>query len=101
MTADSNSHIAWQRAQVRKNRAALKQLEATRFGGAPIPTFNRKTEKAISELKCKIMEAERCIADYERRTKRPLATDGRSLASVSWSHWDANVGGAPPHRRRA
>jgi hypothetical protein len=45
------------------------------------------------------VEAERCIADYERRTKRPLATDGRSLASVSWSHWDAN--GTSPQRRRA
>jgi hypothetical protein len=101
MTADSNSHIAWQRAQVRKHRAALKQLEIARFGGASIPTFNRETEQAISELKRKIMEAERCIADYERRTKRPLATDRGSLASVSWSHWDANVGGTPPQRRRA
>ncbi|MDI4233813.1 hypothetical protein AAFX91_31980 [Bradyrhizobium sp. 31Argb] len=99
MTADSDSHIAWQRAQVRKQRAALKELEIARFGGAPIPTFNRKTEQAISELKRKILEAERCIADYERRTKRPLATDGRSLASVSWSNWDANVGGTPQRRR--
>jgi hypothetical protein len=35
------------------------------------------------------VESERCIAAHERRTKRPLATDLQSLASVSWSSWNA------------
>jgi len=34
----------------------------------------------------------RCIAAHERQTKRPLATDLRSLAQVSWGSWDANGG---------
>ena len=37
----------------------------------------------------KIAESLRCIAAHERRTKRPLATDLRSLAQVSWASWDA------------
>jgi hypothetical protein len=39
-------------------------------------------------LKRKIAESERCIAAHERRTKRPVATDLQSLASVSWSSWN-------------
>ncbi len=30
MVADSNSQIAWHRAQIRKHRAALKQIETAR-----------------------------------------------------------------------
>jgi hypothetical protein len=45
-------------------------------------------QKALTNLKRKIAESQRCIAAHERRTKRPLATDLRSLAQVSWSSWD-------------
>ena len=101
MTADSNSHIAWQRVQLKRNRAALKKLEFARFRTGQFAAADRRTEKAMAELKRKIADAERCIADHERRTRRPLATDLRSLASVSWGSWDANGAGAPPPRRRA
>jgi hypothetical protein len=46
-------------------------------------------QKNIAILKRKIAESERCIAAHERRTKRPVATDLQSLASVSWSSWNA------------
>jgi hypothetical protein len=55
-----------------------------------------ETQKAIAELKRKIAESERCIATYERRTKRPLATDLQSLASVSWSIWNTRGKGGSP-----
>ncbi len=89
MTADSDSHIAWQRVQLKKNRAALKGLETARFRVGQMTGSSRQTEKAVAELKRKIAESERCIADYERRTRRPLATDLRSLTSMSWSNWTA------------
>jgi hypothetical protein len=101
MTADSNSHIAWQRVQLKRNRAALKELEFARFRTGHMAASADKTERAIAELKQKITESERCIADHERRTRRPLATDLRSLASVSWSSWDANFVRAAPQRQRA
>ena len=52
-----------------------------------------QTQKTIAALKRKIAESERHIAAHERRTKRPVATDLQSLASVSWSSWNT------PHRR--
>jgi hypothetical protein len=90
MTADSNSHIAWQRVQLKKNRAALKALEIAQFSTGHIAGSNQKAQMAIADLKLKITESERCIADYERRTRRPLATDLRSLATVSWGSWNGN-----------
>jgi len=98
MTADSNSHIAWQRVQLKKHRAALKALDVAQFNGSG---SNRQVRRTIAELQRKIAEAVRCIADYERRTRRPLGTDLGSLSSVSWSHWNANAVSAPSPRRRA
>jgi hypothetical protein len=91
MIADSNSHIAWQRVQLRKNREALKALEIARFRTGQIAGAAHTAQRAISNLKRKIAESERCIAAYERRTKRPLATDLQSLAQVRWAVWNANV----------
>lgn len=88
MTADSHSDIAWHRVQLRKNRDAVKALEIARFRTGDIAGSSGQTQKAIAILKRKISESERCIAAHERLTKRPLATDLRSLASVSWSSWD-------------
>jgi hypothetical protein len=91
MIADSNSNIAWHRVQLRKNREALKALEIARFRiGAMTGPAGHAQHKALVALKRKIAESERCIAAHERRTKRPLATDMRSLAQVSWASWNAN-----------
>ncbi|MBR0794257.1 hypothetical protein JQ615_02525 [Bradyrhizobium jicamae] len=98
MTADSNSHIAWQRAQLKKLRAALKAIEVDQVGKA---NCGRATQMTIDELQRKIGESGRCIAEYERRTRRPLATDRGSLASVSWTHWSVAPTNARPHRHRA
>ncbi|MGV7213806.1 hypothetical protein [Bradyrhizobium sp. UFLA05-112] len=91
MVADNDSNIAWHRVQVKKNRAELKALETARFmmGEVASSKRNGQTQKAIVELKRKIAQSERTIADYEKRTRRPLATDLQSLSNGSWSHWDA------------
>jgi hypothetical protein len=91
MVADSDSNIAWHRVQLKKNRAALKALETTRFtmGESAAAKRNGQTQKAIAELKRKITQSERLIAAYDKRTRRPLSTDAQSLSSESWSHWDA------------
>jgi hypothetical protein len=89
MIADSNSNIAWHRAQLKKNRGAVKALEIAKFRIGDIAGSSGRTQKDIAELKRKIAESERCIADHERRTKRPVATDRQSLAGMSWSSWNA------------
>jgi hypothetical protein len=89
MIAESNSNIAWHRVQLKKNREALKALEIARFRvGDMTGAAGHAQQKALTNLKRKIAESQRCIAAHERRTKRPLATDLRSLAQVSWSSWD-------------
>jgi hypothetical protein len=89
MNADSYSNVAWHRVQLKKNRDAVKALEIARFRVGDVAGSIGQTQKAIARLKRKIAESERCIAAHERQTKRPLATDLRSLASVSWSSWNA------------
>jgi predicted nucleic acid-binding protein len=88
MIADSNSNIAWHRVQIKKHRDAVKALETARFRTGNIAGSSGQTQKTIANLKRKIAESERCIAAHERRTKRPVATDLQSLASVSWSSWN-------------
>jgi hypothetical protein len=88
MIADSNSNIAWHRAQLKKNRDAVKAVENARFTVGEVTGSSGQTKKIIATLKRKIAESERCIAAHERRTKRPVATDLRSLTSVSWSSWN-------------
>jgi hypothetical protein len=91
MIADSNSNIAWHRVQLKKNREALKAQEVARFrSGEIVGSAGEAQQRATAELKRKIAESERCIAAYERQTKRPLATDLQSLARVSWGAWNAN-----------
>lgn len=89
--ADTNSRIAWHRVQLKKNRAALKKLEVSRFtvGHDGIG----KTQKALDELARKIAESEKCISAYEQQTRRPLGTDFRSLTNVSWGDWNAHTNG--------
>jgi hypothetical protein len=93
MMADSDSTIAWHRVQLRNNRDALKRLETGRFRNGDIVGTSGATQKAITQLKRKIAQSERCIAAHERRTRRPVATDLRTLAGMSWSSWNARVAG--------
>ena len=88
MSADSDSRIAWHRVQLRKNREALKALETARFTTEEIAGPRRTSSYTTAELKQKIAESERCIAVYERETRRPMATDFRSLTGVNWSAWN-------------
>jgi hypothetical protein len=91
MVADSDSKIAWHRVQLKRNREAVKALETTRFTTGDIgPKAAAVTQGKIAELKRKVAESERCISEYEKRTRRPLTTDFKTLASVSWSNWDAS-----------
>ncbi len=89
MSADSDSRIAWHRVQLRKNREALKALETARFTSGEIAGRRRQTCQTVTELKEKIAESERCIAQHDRQSRRPMATDFRSLAGVNWSTWNA------------
>jgi hypothetical protein len=91
--AEGNSEIAWHRVQLKKNRDALKALEIARFRIGDISGSGGQTQRTIASLKRKIAESERCIGAYEKRNKRPLATDLQSLASVSWSSWNTRVVG--------
>ena len=89
--ADSDSRIAWHRAQLKKNREALKALEVARFLGQ----HDKKgdVQKAMIELERKIAESEKCIAGHDRQTRqtrRPLGTDFGSLKNVSWGTWSAH-----------
>jgi hypothetical protein len=92
MVADSNSQIAWHRAQIKKHRAALKQIETARHNYGEIAGSKTigQTQKTVAELKRKIRDSERVIAAHERQTRRPLTTDFQTLASVPWSKWNAS-----------
>ena len=92
MGVDGDSRIAWHRVQLKKNREALMVLEAARFTTGEIAGRGQMSN-TIADLRRKIAESERCIAVYERQTKRPLATDFRSLTGVNWSNWNARGDG--------
>jgi hypothetical protein len=89
MAADSDSTIAWHRAQLRKHREALKDFETTRFMVGEIAGSRQtgRKQKSIADLKRKISESQQVIAAHETQSRRPRATDYRSLASVPWSKW--------------
>jgi hypothetical protein len=91
MAADSDSKIAWHRAQLRKHREALKRIETSKFrvGEIANPKAIVQTKKYVAELKQKISYSEQVIAQHERQSRRPLATDLRSLSNVHWSSWNA------------
>lgn len=87
MPVDSDSAIAWHRAQLTKLRGILKNVEASRFTVGEQSNRAGKTQKTIAELQQKIRQSQHIIAAHERQTRRPLTTDRQSLASVSWSSW--------------
>jgi len=92
MVADSDSRIAWHRAQLKKNRAELKQIETIRFtvGESSDARALDKARRQLADLKDRIRESEQVIAQHEKQTRRPLGTDLRSLSSVSWGDWAGN-----------
>jgi hypothetical protein len=94
MVADSNSQIAWHRAQLKKHREALKQLETARFTFGEIAGSKalNQTREMVAELKRKIRDSEQIIVVHERQTRRPLATDFQTLANVPWDKWNGHGG---------
>jgi UDP-glucose 6-dehydrogenase len=97
MVADSNSQIAWHRAQIRKHRQALKDFETARFtiGEIAGPKTSDRRQKAAAELKRKLRESEQIVAAYERQARRPLTTDFQTLASAPWSRWNGSDPSGP------
>ena len=95
MVADSNSQIAWHRAQIRKHRDTLKHLETGRFRFGQIAGAKSTGQmaKTIAELTQKIRDSERIVATYERQIRRPLGTDFGSLKNTSWKNWSSYNGG--------
>jgi hypothetical protein len=88
MAADSDSNIAWHRAQIRKNRETLKNFETAKFtiGEISGSKTNGQTQKGLADLKRKIRQSEQIISAYEKHNaKRPRATDRQSLASIRWT----------------
>jgi hypothetical protein len=89
MVADRDSRIAWHRAQIRKHRDALRRIETAKFtvGEMSDPPAIAQTRRTVAELKEKIRQSEQVIALHDRQTRRPLATDLRSLSNTHWSNW--------------
>jgi hypothetical protein len=89
MAADSDSTIAWHRAQLKKHRETLKHFETARFTVGEIAGARQpgQKQKSIADLNRKIRESQRVIAAHETQSRRPRGTDYRSLASVPWSKW--------------
>jgi hypothetical protein len=97
MVADSNSQIAWHRAQIRKHNEALKHFETARFtiGRIAGPKMSGQTQKVVAELRRKIRDSEQIVAAHERQTRRPLTTDFQTLANASWSKWNTHGSSNP------
>ena len=92
MVADSDSRIAWHRAQVRRHRDTLRCIETAKFGiGANAdPRAIAHAQKTVAELKDKIRQSEQVVALHDRLARRPLATDLRSLSNIDWSDWNSH-----------
>lgn len=92
MVADSDSRVAWHRAQLKKNRAGLKQIETARFvvGESSDERALAQAKRQVADLRTKIKESEQVIAQHDKQTRRPLGTDPRTLSSVTWSEWTGN-----------
>ena len=95
MTADSNSRIAWHRAQVRRHRETLSRIDAATFtiGESIDARAQTQHRKLVAELTAKIRQSEQVIAQHERETRRPLGTYVRSLSKVDWSDWNVHGNG--------
>jgi hypothetical protein len=90
MVADTNSQIAWHRAQIKKHNEALKHLETGRFtyGRIAGAKMSDQTQKMVAELKRKISESQHIVSAHERQIRRPLTTDFKTLANAPWGKWN-------------
>ena len=90
MVSDSNSQIAWHRAQIKKHNEALKHFETARFtyGRIAGAKTGEQTQKVVAELKRKISESQQIVAAHERQVRRPLTTDFQTLANAPWGKWN-------------
>ncbi len=83
--ADSDSSIAWHRAQIKRLREALLDVEAAGVTGRKIarPKKTGRIGESITDLKRKIRQSEQIVDAYDRlHIKRPRGTDPQSLAGV-------------------
>lgn len=89
--ADSDSTVAWHRIQLKKLREDLRNIETRRFrvGEAADTRARNEAQRVIADLRRRITASEHIVGAYDRRTRRPLATDGQSLAAVRWGNWDS------------
>ena len=91
MVADSDSRIAWHRAQVRRHRETLRRIETAKFTVSENSDSRAvaQAQNTVAELKDKIRQSEQVIAVHDRQARRPLATDLRSLSNIHWSDWNS------------
>jgi hypothetical protein len=84
MAADSDSRIAWHRAQVKKHRDALKRVETSKFtiGKSANPKAVTQNRKLVAELTQKIRLSEQVIAEHEDKAGARLQPT--SKASPTW-----------------
>ena len=83
--ADSDSSIAWHRAQIKKLRETLLGFETGGTTDGKIARSKKigKARESITGLKRKIRQSEQIVEVYDRRhIKRPRGTDSQSLAGV-------------------
>jgi hypothetical protein len=83
--ADSDSSIAWHRAQIKRLRERLLDLEAGTIATGRLgrPRKIDRARDGIAGLKRKLRQSEQIIEAHEpRSTRRPRGTDSQSLAGV-------------------
>ena len=91
MAADSDSMIAWHRAQIARLRETLRNLETANFAYGQIAGAKSaaQPDQSVVEVRRKIREFQEIITAHDRQTRRPLTTDHHTLASARWSNWNA------------
>ena len=83
--ADSDSSIAWHRAQIKLLRETLLDLEAGAMAAGSIARTKKPVpaRDGIAGVTRKLRQSEQLIEAYERRNaRRPRGTDSQSLAGV-------------------
>jgi hypothetical protein len=83
--ADSDSSIAWHRAQIKRLRETLLDLEAGAMAVGKIARSKKigQARDGIAGVRRKLRQSEQIVEAHERRhARRPRGTDSRSLAGV-------------------
>ena len=83
--ADSDSSIAWHRAQIKRLRETLLDLEAGAMAAGKIPRTKKigQARDGIAGVTRKLRQSEQIIEAHDRRNfRRPRGTDSQSLAGV-------------------